>query len=254
MSHASPELVLYHGLASTCSKKVRMCLYEKQLLFKSRLLNLQKFEQHDPEYLRLNPNGVVPTLVHNGRPVIESSVIVEYIDDQWPIPPLMPADNYGKAQVRLWLKFSDDVAYGAVATPTWDRVSRPVASKLTEGELEEVLARIPTAERRNRWLKAARSGFTEEDFNDARDRMHKCFSRIEEALEHGPWLAGAQFTLADIAMIPFIDRIRNLEGGVIRSGICPRLNDWYESMSTRPSFDRAFDFKDDPRVVELVNI
>ena len=61
-------LKLYHGLASTCSKKVRMCLYEKGLEFESHLLNLQKFEQHNPAYLKLNPNGVVPTLVHDGRP------------------------------------------------------------------------------------------------------------------------------------------------------------------------------------------
>jgi len=73
-------ITLYHGLASTCSEKVRMCLYENGMGFGSRLLNLQKFEQHDPEYLALNPNGVVPTLVHNGRPIIESSIIIEYLD------------------------------------------------------------------------------------------------------------------------------------------------------------------------------
>ncbi len=55
------SIELYHGLASTCSKKVRMCLFEKGLAFESRVLNLQKFEQHGPEYLKLNPKGVVPT-------------------------------------------------------------------------------------------------------------------------------------------------------------------------------------------------
>src|SRR5271165_3344123 len=81
-------LELYHGMASTCSKKVRLCLYEKGLEFESHLLDLQKFEQHAPEYLAINPNGVVPTLVMNDKPVIESSVIIEFIDDCFPEPSL----------------------------------------------------------------------------------------------------------------------------------------------------------------------
>jgi len=77
-------LELYHGLASTCSKKVRLCLYEKDLRFTSHLLDLQKFEQHRPEYLALNPKGVVPTLVHDGKAVTESSQIIVYLDEHFP--------------------------------------------------------------------------------------------------------------------------------------------------------------------------
>ena len=103
-------LELYHGLPSTCSKKVRLVLYEKQLPFKSHLMDLRKFEQHAPEYLKLNANGVVPTLVHDGHVIIESSIIMEYLDDAFPQPPLRPRDPYGQYRMRLWLKYSDDVA------------------------------------------------------------------------------------------------------------------------------------------------
>src|SRR5882762_1006515 len=96
------DLELYHGLASTCSKKVRLCLYEKGLTFKSHLMNLQAFEQHRPEYLKLNPNGVVPTLVHKGEPIVESNVIIEYIDDEFPHAPLRPAGALGRAKMRWW--------------------------------------------------------------------------------------------------------------------------------------------------------
>ena len=116
---AGSDVVLYHGMASTCSKKVRLCLYEKGIAFESHLLDLQKFEQHRPDYLALNPNGVVPTLVHRDRPIIESSVIIEYLDDAFPEVPLKPADPYARAQMRLWLKYSDEVAYKAVYAPTW---------------------------------------------------------------------------------------------------------------------------------------
>jgi glutathione S-transferase len=66
-SMAGSDVVLYHGIASTCPKKVRLCLYEKGIAFESHLLDLQKFQQHRPEYLAPNPNGVVPTLVHRDR-------------------------------------------------------------------------------------------------------------------------------------------------------------------------------------------
>jgi glutathione S-transferase len=247
-------LVLYHGLASTCSKKVRMCLFEKGLDFESHLLDLQKFEQHDPDYLRLNPNGVVPTLVHDGRPIVESSIIIQYLDDAFPDPPLLPADPYARARARLWLKFSDDVAYGAVGIPTWEKISRPVASKLSEKELEAVLARVPTDERRERWRKTATTGFSKEEHAQVAARAQQCFIRIEAALEYGDWLNGSTFSLADIAMIPFIDRLRNLNPELAGSPDWPRLNGWYDRMSARPAFARAFNFQNDPRAAEMVNI
>jgi len=136
-------ITLYHGLASTCSKKVRMCLYEKGIQFESRLLNLQKFEQHRPEYLALNPSGVVPTLVHDDRVIIESSIIIEYLDDAFPTPPLRPSDAYWKSQVKLWLKFSDDVAYNAVYAATWMALSSKAMSGFTDEERRKIIARIP---------------------------------------------------------------------------------------------------------------
>ena len=158
----TPDLELYHGLASTCSKKVRLCLYEKGLAFRSHLLDLQAFEQHRPEYLKLNPNGVVPTLIHRGEPIVETNVIIEYIEDAFPNTPLRPADPLGRAKMRWWIQFSGEVAYDAVALPTWVKLSAPVASKLSDEELKQVLARIPTQERRDRWARVARDGVPEE--------------------------------------------------------------------------------------------
>ena len=142
---SAAELELYHGLASTCSKKVRLCLFEKGLPFKSRLLDLQKFEQHEPEYLALNPNGVVPTLVHGGRPIIESSIIIEYIDETFPETPLKPTDTYDRAMMRLWTKYSDDVAYKAVYVPTWHKLRARAAAGLSAKELDKTLSRFRRA-------------------------------------------------------------------------------------------------------------
>jgi glutathione S-transferase len=247
------KLELYHGLASTCSKKVRLCLYEKALPFKSRLLDLQRFEQHRPEYLALNPNGVVPTLVDDGRPIVESTVIIEYIDDCYPQVPLRPEDAYARAQMRLWEKFSDEVAYKAVYAPTWQRLRSRAEAGLADEAVEKTLARIPTHERRERWQKMALGGFSENELAQAYDQMKLCLARVESSLTQAAWLAGETYSLADIAMIPFIDRIWNLRPEFMPRDEYPRLWDWNARMRARPAFNKAFNFSDDPRATELPN-
>lgn len=230
MTSHNSRLVLYHGMASTCSKKVRLALYEKNLPFESRLLDLQKFEQHTPEYLALNPNGVVPTLVDDGKPVIESSIIIEYLDDAFPETPLRPRDPQELYRMRLWLKFSDNVAYNAVYAPTWSMLSKRAGDALSEEKLQQTLARIPTRERRERWEVVAREGFSQKEMQDAFDKMVQCFDRIETTLAGDPWLAGGTYSLADIAMIPFIDRIRNLRPEFLATAQYPRLTQWELSL------------------------
>jgi glutathione S-transferase len=236
-------LTLYHGLASTCSKKARLALFEKGVAFESRLVNLQAFEQHSPEYLRLNPNGVVPTLVHDGRPVIESTVIVGYIDDVFADPPLTPRDPFARAEMRLWLKWSDEHAYKAVYVPTWDRLSRPVAQKLSDEELARRLAHVPTAERRARWEATARQGFGPEEFEAAYAGMTATFDRMEASLADGrDWLAG-DYSLADVAIVPFVERIDDLRPDLLVSGKWPRVSAWFGRYRERPAFEAAFFFE-----------
>jgi glutathione S-transferase len=237
-------ITLYHGLASTCSKKVRFALFEKGLEFESRLLNLQAFEQHSPEYLAVNLNGVVPTLVHDGRAVIESTLIIEYIDEVWPDPPLSPPDPYERARMRIWTKWSDEHAYKAVYVPTWDRLSRPVAQKLSDRELSRRLARVPTDERRARWQATAREGFTGAEFAAAHAEMHLTFARMDAALAGaGPWLMGEAYTLADIALVPFVERIIDLRPEILEGGAYGRVAEWFARCRERPAFRQAFFFE-----------
>src|SRR3546814_9762074 len=102
-----PIIELYHNDLSSCAQKVRIALYEKQLPWKSHHLNLRKGDQFKPEYMKLNPNGVVPTLVHGDRVVIESNVILEYIEDTFPEPSLSPSDPADLEAMRLWLRRLD---------------------------------------------------------------------------------------------------------------------------------------------------
>ena len=86
-------MILYNAPQSTCSQRVRFVLNAKQLPFEEHKLDLLAGDQLKPDYLRLNPNGVVPTLDHDGAIVIDSSVIMEYLDEVSPDPArFTPAD------------------------------------------------------------------------------------------------------------------------------------------------------------------
>lgn len=231
-------VLLYHGLASTCSKKVRLALYEKGVAFESRLLDLSKQEQKAPEYLALNPNGIVPTLVHEGRPIVESSVILEYVEDAFSGPPLRPAEPELRAKMRLWLRFSDEVAYHAVAAPTWkfmqERITRSRAASAPQT--------------------VGKPKFNDEDFTAAAARMELTLNKLDAALAGRDWLVGNAFSLADAAMLPFVTRIRNLQSDLVARDLRPALCDWLDRAANRPSFARAIDFTEDPRATEMPNI
>ena len=121
-------LTLYHNDMSVCAQKVRLCLAEKQLAYEDKHLNLRAGDQKRPEYLALNPNGYVPTLVHDDFVVIESTVICEYIDDAFPARPLKPADAKARARMRGFTKFIDAAIFPATATVSRRRRLRPPLS------------------------------------------------------------------------------------------------------------------------------
>ena len=110
-------LELYHFNNSVCSQKVRMALAEKGLEWTEHEVDLFKLEQYDPKYLAHNPKGVVPTLVHDGTPLIESTLICEYIDDVFPDPPLKPSKPADVTAMRVWAKMVDDGLHVARALP-----------------------------------------------------------------------------------------------------------------------------------------
>ena len=118
-------LELYHDWDSLMSFKVRVCLSEKGLPWTSHLIQLTRFEHLNEKYLQLNPNGVVPTLVHDGESIIESSVINEYLDDAFPIPTLRPTDLLERSRVRSWVIYGDDVLHHCVRPATFELMIIP---------------------------------------------------------------------------------------------------------------------------------
>lgn len=233
------DLVLYHAWMSSASRRVRFCLEEKGLDYVGIFVRLLKNEQNTPHYLKINPNGVVPTLVHRGRTIIESTVINEYLDDVFPERPLRPTDAYERAAMRVWTYNADTIVIKAFQELNWNRMMGPTASKWTEDELAAKLSATPIPERREQWRRVAREPYTELEMRRAADSLRHILERMEASLSHGPWLAGKTFSLADINMSPYAVRFGELEERGISLAQFPRAQDWWARVQARPAFARA---------------
>ena len=143
---------LFHSLHSTCSQKVRLCLAEKGLAWTGHHLNLRRFDQLEPAFLAMNPAGMVPVLRDGDWTLNESRVINEYLEEAYPEVRLTPRDARERARMRLWTKYSDDVATDAVKLPSFVKNIQPELQKLTPAEVNERVAKIPDPKVRARWI------------------------------------------------------------------------------------------------------
>lgn len=232
-------ITLYHGWRSSASRRVRLVLAEKQLDYDGHLIDMVKGEQHSPGYLALNPNGVVPTLVHDGRVIWESSVIAEYLDDCFPQPPLLPADPYARAVLRNFVRWIDEHCLPKLIVFNWSVAMQPAASRWSAEQLAERLARVPSAERREAWTRVARKPYTDDEKAAAMTGLLALFDRIDGLLADSGdgWLLGARYTLADIAAVPFVMRIAELNPAALQAH--PAVLRWWTAAQARPSFAAA---------------
>ena len=229
---------LYHNPISTCSQKVRLVLCEKGIEVDDALLDLQRGDQFDSTYLKLNPNGVVPTLEHAGSVMTESTLINEYIDDAFPAPSLRPAAATGRHRMRLMTKRVDDALHGACGVLTYAIGARPTLLARPEAEREAMLARIPDAVRRETRRSVIERGAEAPAFAAAMDIHHAVLDHAERGLAQSPWIAGETFSLADCALAPYVLRVDHLMLGELIEAR-PNLGRWYDAVRARPSWTGA---------------
>ena len=228
-------LELYHADTAVCAAKVRIALAEKKLDYHSRLLNLSAGEQFVPAYMALNPNAVVPTLVHDGAVLTESTVINEYLEDAFPDAPLRPADPVGRAKMRLWTK-REDTIHDAINTMTNVLIFGPILNAKSPEERAKRYEKMPDPARRAKWKRLLEQGLAAADVDEALTRFARLFRDMEAALAKGPWLTGDRFTLADVGFISFFYRLEMLRTDGIWRDHFPRVTDWFERCKGRPSF------------------
>ncbi len=228
---------LYTHPQSPCAQKVRIVLKEKELTWEPVHVDLPNKENLRPEYLKLNPLGVVPTLVHDDKPVIESSIICEFLDDLAPAPPLRPADPHLTAQMRFWMKHIDTKLHPSCGALQWPLVMRPGLMAKNEDEREALLAKIPEKPRRERQRRLVKMGLDAPDVADAVGVYRGTVIDMENALAGaGPWLLGVEFSLADCAMAPYFQTLVQFGWQALYADDCRHVAGWVDRMMSRPSY------------------
>jgi glutathione S-transferase len=246
-------LELYHNDMSTCAQKVRLTLAEKELTWESRHLDLRAGDQQKPEYLKLNPRGVVPTIVDKGKVVRESTVIMEYLDDEYPNPSLRPSDSHARAQMRLWTKRLDE-GHHDVATATLSMGTAFRFQYLEKGQeqCDALINRIPDPIRRERRRDIIYNGVEAREFKTAVRMWEALLTDMEKTLDRNRWLADDNYSLADAAYTPYLTRLDhlNLLDWIAKR---PRVGNWYERIRARPSYDSAIKQWENRAYIDLMN-
>ena len=244
-------LELYHNDMSVCAEKVRFVLAEKGLKWKGHHLNLRAGDQQKPEYLKLNPNAVVPTLVDNGRVIIESTVINEYLDDAYPEVALRPAEQVARARMRLWTKQLDEGVHAATGVLSTAIAFRYQKLAMGPEKLEMFLKKMPDPAKQERNRDTIFKGIDSTYFAGAIQRFDRLLGDMEKALAQGPWLAGEDFSLADIGYAPYLTRLEQLQLQSMWDKQ-PHLAGWYERIKTRPGYKTGIEEWLNPSYLKLL--
>lgn len=233
-------LTLYNFSQSTCSQKVRLVLWEKGIAFEDRLVDHKSREHLQPEYLALNPNGVVPTLVHDGAVIIDSSVICEYLDEVFPDVPMSMPDPVGRAQMRKWLRYLEEVPTPAIRVPSFNKYLVKRYAGLSDEAYAEMAHTHPI--RKHFYQRLAKSRFSDAETDEALDRLQQTLDRVEDALaaDGRDWLMGDRLTLADVCLLPTIDRMADLGLASMWQGSHPAVEGWYTRFAARPAFEKTY--------------
>ena len=232
-------LELYNFQQSTCSQKVRFVLAEKGLEWKDTRLDSRRGEHLGPEYLALNPNAVVPTLVHDGAVILDSSVIMEYLDEIFPEPAMVPTDPVGRAHMRKWLRYMEEMPTPAIRYPSFNRYLIRSFVHLDDEAFEKQAVKRPL--RTDFYRRMGTDGFSDAEMQNALDNLQQAVDRVDAALagHGGPWIMGEQLTIADACYLPTIDRMDDL-GLSSQWDERPHLAAWYQRIKDRPSYPATY--------------
>lgn len=229
-------LELHHNNMSVCAQKVRLVLAEKRLSPVEHHLNLRAGDQLNPAYLALNPMGVVPTLVVDGRPIIESTLIAEYLDEAHPEPSMRPADLVARAEMRRWANIPDQGLHAACGTVSSAIAFRHQYLALSADELERNIAETPDPARRERKRQTIELGLDAPGAPPALRTYDNVLARMQAQLADGrPWLMGEQYTLADVAMTPYLVRLDHLQLAGMWADR-PGVTGWLDRIRERANF------------------
>ena len=225
---------LYNAPQSTCSQRVRFVLNAKKLPFDEVKLNLLEGDQLKPDYLKLNPNGVVPTLDHDGAIVTDSTVITEYLDEVVPENSFTPENPVTRARMRALMHFMDEMPAASVRVPTFNLAFLPKFQAMSREDFVAMAESKPL--RKEFMLAMGQTGFPKAEMDAALARLRRSYERMDREIElsGGPWLLGKDISLADVAAMPALVRMYDLNYADWQD--LPRVVTWFDNIRAHPSF------------------
>lgn len=235
----SEGLTLYDYQGSPCARRVRIVFLEKGLSWTTRIIDLTKMEQKSPEYLTLNPNGVVPTLVHGERVIYESNVITEYLDHVFPTPRLYPEDPWECAQAKMWQAF--ELAMAKEYRPLmYLRVIGPFDRMRPKEEVMADARRSTDDPSHLDWISRVYDGTAVSEHEAAllAVQLSHRIDHLEQALSGRDYLVGNRFTIADLSVLPRVAMYPIVQLP-IEPQRHPNVYRWIETVNVRPSMVKS---------------
>lgn len=231
----SVEVALYHWEPNANSGKPMLALFEKQVAFSSRYLDMLGFDHHRPDYLAINPEGTIPAMTHGDLVLTESTAIMEYIDEAFPGPALMPDDPVARWRVRWWMKFMDQWLAPSFSMIGWSIVVGPAMRDRDPDAIAAAIERIPLAERRVSWRKAVYGLFSDAEPAESRRRVALGVDLLEAELAKRAWLGSDAYSLADINGFNLAYGLPATQPQLANDERTPHLLRWLRAIYDRPA-------------------
>ncbi|MBY0393364.1 MAG: glutathione S-transferase family protein [Novosphingobium sp.] len=233
-------LKLYSFGPAANSMKPLLTLFEKGLPFEKNRLDPAKFEHHTDWFKAINPRGQVPALVDGEHVITESTVICEYLEDEYPTEvKLRPDTSYGRAQMRVWTKWVDEYFCWCVSTIGWHRYVGNMVKGLSDAEFEEKVKAIPVVEQQVKWRRA-REGFPQDMLDEEMRKIAYSVERLDAHLREHEWLVPGQYTLADICNFAIANGMQVGFAELVNKEKTPGLVRWIDQIKARPAVKQMY--------------
>ena len=223
---------VWHDGMSSCSQRVRTVLAAKDKDWEDHRVELMHAANFAPEFLAINPKGLVPVLVHDGTLVTESVDIIDYLDTAFPSPSLRPNESEELAQMREWLALADAAQFD-LKVLSHEFLLRAVR-KVSDEDLERIRNDVVNDD-----LVDFLGVYTDGDYlpaelvSESVNRTDERFCRLDNALEGRHWLAGATLSLGDIAWMPNAHRFELMDWPLEKY---PNFHRWHTMVKELPSY------------------
>lgn len=233
---------LIHFQGSACSQKTRIFLNLKGIDWRSHHLDLSAQKNYEPWFLGINPRGLVPVLIHDGAVHIESNDILDYLEQSFPQPALIPANQHGEiiAALRdendlhmdlrtLTMRFVIPRFLAQKKSEAMRRYAEDSGSVLGDHDLQKPIELAF-------WRDYAEHGITDSQVKLSAQAFKKAYTKLEAQLQHSQFLTGDDLTLLDIAWFIYTERL--ISAGYPFEKLHPNVLNWYQVLAARSEFSK----------------